>query len=501
MKCSESYDSDQNEAAVSSGSYSQRGSRTTEINATNEEEFPALKSRDNQSTNQLSLTRPPPPSFINRSRISGLARTQENFPSLSGVNKANDSQKLLAGSNPSTSNGDNSGQQLWSSLSKPSTSQMSNASNGAASSSKTITTLTRGGGEIMLGTNGKKLSSGLSSITANQKSITGNSNSSGVVNYATNTGKKGTDHEFPALPASKFVKKLTQTMPSFSSVPLQTPPPATRGRVPTSTKIFDEDFIQSTSRPQFNIALQSKHCNLVDDYVSDVDPTTLRKIQLIKLDETNANKPPEKRSAIAPKLNEMEFPSLSGNNNNNIKSIGNNFTSHGSNSSGTWMKPLVTKNATENKNKGGSSNPKTKSYKEGLLQNNSNKNNNSSKKETTKVLNIINNSNSNNNCSNKEKRNKETINMNNENNKKNNNIKKVDEVLDKNSKKQMDKTQKAKTSLENGVQNNNVTLNSVAKSPNNFTFTTSMGESFNILPGVHSYTPPSEAFERNMVEH
>ncbi|XP_037894676.1 uncharacterized protein LOC119640596 isoform X1 [Glossina fuscipes] len=32
----------------------------------------------------MSLTRPPPPSMFNRSRMSGLPRTKENFPALCG---------------------------------------------------------------------------------------------------------------------------------------------------------------------------------------------------------------------------------------------------------------------------------------------------------------------------------------------------------------------------------------------------------------------------------
>ncbi|XP_062552765.1 E3 ubiquitin-protein ligase ZNF598 [Armigeres subalbatus] len=43
----------------------------------------------------------------------------------------------------------------------------------------------------------------------------------------------------------------------------------------------------------------------------------------------------------------------------------------------------------------------------------------------------------------------------------------------------------------------NVTLNSVARNINNLTFTSSSGESYNILPGTHSYVAPSNASKRN----
>lgn len=43
----------------------------------------------------------------------------------------------------------------------------------------------------------------------------------------------------------------------------------------------------------------------------------------------------------------------------------------------------------------------------------------------------------------------------------------------------------------------NVTLNSVARNTNNLTFTSSSGESYNILPGTHSYVPPSNSSKRN----
>ncbi|TMW40328.1 hypothetical protein DOY81_014594 [Sarcophaga bullata] len=42
----------------------------------------------------------------------------------------------------------------------------------------------------------------------------------------------------------------------------------------------------------------------------------------------------------------------------------------------------------------------------------------------------------------------------------------------------------------------NVTVNSVAKSPNNLTFTSSLGESYSILP-AHSYAAPPDALARN----
>lgn len=45
----------------------------------------------------------------------------------------------------------------------------------------------------------------------------------------------------------------------------------------------------------------------------------------------------------------------------------------------------------------------------------------------------------------------------------------------------------------------NVTLNSVARNINNLTFTSSSGESYNILPGAYSYVAPSNASKRNQV--
>ncbi|XP_065084383.1 E3 ubiquitin-protein ligase ZNF598 isoform X2 [Ochlerotatus camptorhynchus] len=43
----------------------------------------------------------------------------------------------------------------------------------------------------------------------------------------------------------------------------------------------------------------------------------------------------------------------------------------------------------------------------------------------------------------------------------------------------------------------NVTLNSVARNTNSLTFTSSSGESYNILPGTHSFVAPSNASKRN----
>lgn len=45
----------------------------------------------------------------------------------------------------------------------------------------------------------------------------------------------------------------------------------------------------------------------------------------------------------------------------------------------------------------------------------------------------------------------------------------------------------------------NVTLNSVARHANNLTFTSSSGESYNILPGTYSYVAPSNSSKRNQV--
>lgn len=46
---------------------------------------------------------------------------------------------------------------------------------------------------------------------------------------------------------------------------------------------------------------------------------------------------------------------------------------------------------------------------------------------------------------------------------------------------------------------NSVKLNSVAKPTNNLTFTTSLGESFSILPTHHNYLPPPNCMKRNQV--
>ncbi|XP_073813766.1 E3 ubiquitin-protein ligase ZNF598 [Musca autumnalis] len=432
------------EPEIPEPSYPQQNQTPTRqnINPCSEQEFPSLAG--GATGPSLSLTRPPPPTIINHNRISGLARTKENFPALGG----------------STTSSNNSG-----------------GDGGGFSAARSAQQQQQQPISAMLK---KKPTPATGAVPRTPTPKNGPSTSSGMVIHVSNRPtnptpaptKKPSVMDFPALPAATKSKKgkssvLTEDMGTSSL------------HLPVST-------------------VSAKHRTLVDDYVSVANPANFQKIQLVQKEELEAKARREAEARSAPKLTKQDFPSLGGPSKANSSAPAT-----------TWVKqPVVSeKRQKELENRKNKVAPapvlptKTNNYAStvptpkpaaavltnGNVQNNAANiaaNNKKDKKEKTK-----------------EKKAKET-NNNNENKATNNN---VNNNSNNNNQKQTSsssssspppKSPQAKKSPPSQEHHSNVTVNSVAKSPNNLTFTSSLGESYSILP-AHTFTPPTDAMLRN----
>lgn len=395
------------------------------IDPCSEQEFPSLAGRTTGPN--VSLTRPPPPAMLNRSRMSGLACTKENFPALGGSGN-NSVTAAPAASNrapPPISNV----------IKKPPTSATgaiprNNVSNNLPSTS----------------TNGMVIH-----VSNRPSSTAGNNNSSAL-------SKKANAMDFPALPASKTKKNAAKV------------------------SALEEDM--PTSGVQMPISsVPAKHRSLVDDYVSVANSANFQKIQMVKKEERETIPRKEPEAKNAPKLTTQDFPSLGG------------VSAAKANAPNTWIKSTLS----EKKQKD-IENRKNKIAPAPLLQ--SSNIDGGSLKQTN-----IANGNSQGNASNKkdkkpkDKKNKETSKNNNNNNENKASNNSVMNGSNKQSPLRPPPGFQNSTSIMKpppGFQSTNVTVNSVAKSPNNLTFTSSLGESYSILP-THSYAAPVDALARNQV--
>uniref|UniRef100_A0A1I8Q1W3 RING-type E3 ubiquitin transferase n=1 Tax=Stomoxys calcitrans TaxID=35570 RepID=A0A1I8Q1W3_STOCA len=392
------------------------------INPGSEQEFPSLAG--GSSAPSLSLTRPPPPTIINHNRVSGLARTKENFPALGG-NSAN-----------SGINGDGGG---FNNAAK--TQQQQPIS---AMLKKKPTPATGAVPRTPAPKNGPSTSSGMVIHVSNRP----------AANVTAGPAKKPSAMDFPALPAGKSKKgKAVALNEDMSTSGLQ---------LPVST-------------------VAAKHRTLVDDYVSVANPANFQKIQMVQKEELEAKARKEAEARSAPKLTSQDFPSLGG-------AAPARSSAPASN---TWVKAVVNekrqKELENRKNKVAPAPvlPKTNSFTtpkssppvltNGNLQ--SNATNIANNKKDKKA---------------KEKKAKEPNNNNNIENKATNNH--VNNNIQKPSTSPPPSPQTNKTTP--AEYHSNVTVNSVAKSPNNLTFTSSLGESYSILP-THTFTPPTDAMLRN----
>ncbi|KAH8394782.1 hypothetical protein KR222_005610, partial [Zaprionus bogoriensis] len=428
------------------------------IDAGNEEEFPMLAGI--APALNVSLVRAPPPSMRNLSGTSGLARTKENFPALGGAAGGN----ILAGKG-----GPGSGATpVSAAFKKP-------ANNHAA-----------GAGSV----------------------ARVNAPANGMLLHVSNrpaggaAGKKpAPEMDFPALPAGKGKQKNTRNL--------------------------EEDMIPSTSGVGMtNVA--AKHRTLVDDYVSVAHPSTYQKIQMVQKEESEAKARMEAQKKSAPKLTAAEFPTLGP---SGTKGAPLSKVNGGAAANLNWSKPVSEKKQRELDNRKSKVAPAPLLPAPKASTNNNNNNNRNTvnqnqqqqqqqqqqqkqqqqqeaNKKDKKSKEKKNNQ-ENQPKANKQKEKNNNNNSNNNNNNNNNSDKQLPAGDINMSNGNGASTLRPPPGLSGSGGSpalkpppgfiSNVTVNSVAKLPNNLTFTSSSGENYSIVPTAHSYCDPPDTANRNQV--
>ncbi|XP_032585585.1 E3 ubiquitin-protein ligase ZNF598 [Drosophila mojavensis] len=434
-------------------SSSQRNHHPVTIDAGNEDEFPQLAGITPGPN--VSLVRAPPPSMRNLSGTSGLARTKENFPALGGA----------AGG--SISNVYNSSYANARAQPQPAATNFKKASNAGAS--------TASGGSV---TRANAPANGMLLHVSNRPAANSSSKKSA-----------GTEMDFPALPMGKG-KKMARNL--------------------------EEDMLPGAAMPMNNVA--AKHRTLVDDYVSVAHPRTYQKIQMVQKEELEAKARQEALKKSAPKLTAAEFPTLAPSSSKAATASTSKPNNGGSAGSLNWTKPVSEKKQKDLDNR------KSKVAPAPVLPTqrgssttslNNNKTNNANKQEQKqqpennkkekKPKEKKNNQENQPKVNNKQKE-KNNNNTNNNNNNNNNNI-------DKQQQQQQQQMPNSNGSLSGPLRAppglaappikpppgfmSNVTVNSVAKLPNNLTFTSSLGENYSIVPSANCYIDPPDAPIRN----
>lgn len=406
--------------------------RALPIDAHNEQEFPSL----GNATPSLNLI---PISMGLRARLgaSSLAKTKENFPALGGV----------------------------------------------ASSSSTFTNHPKQQAQIssVIKKNPNPSSTGMLIHVSNRAST-----SSGATN------KKPSSKDFPALPSSS--KATAQTSLREDLIPSNTP--------------FGYD----------NVA--SKHRLLIDDYVSVANPNSFHKLQLVQKETEQAKAKKAALEASAPKLDSSAFPALASSSRQPAPSTL---------STPSWGKSRIQQK--EDKI------PTSKVAPAPLLKLKSKKKNSKYNNAQNDITTSKNNNNSNNIknnnvfCENNNKKENKSKNTESEGKKTsvpngNGKTKKDQNIENKPANANSNVVKSSSTVIvpsSADIESNNgqapidrcvgpppgfsvplkpppgfqnVALNSVAKQPNNLTFTSSFGESYNIIP-FHNYIQPPEAISRN----
>ncbi|KNC23010.1 hypothetical protein FF38_07929 [Lucilia cuprina] len=404
------------------------------IDPGSEQEFPSLAGTSTGPS--VSLTRPPPPAILNRSRMSGLARTKENFPALGGAVSS-------IGSNSGSASSGGGGGRAPPHISNVLRKQPASATGAIPRHS---------------------LSSNMPSTSTNGMVIHV-SNRPSTSNATASSNKKSNAMDFPALQMGKSKKSLAKQA------------------------ILEEDMPSSgVNLPMSSVP--SKHRSLVDDYVSVANPANFQKIQMVQKEEMETKARKEAAARNAPKLTNQDFPSLGG-----------GSSAAKSSASNSWIKSTMS-----DKKQKDLENRKNKIAPAPLLPKN---NNAAGGAASAKQANITNSNNQNNVANNKQKykKPKEKKDNNNMETKNNENKTSKNNLTNGNNTQQSSSSsplrpppgfQSNNSSMKPppGFQTTNVTVNSVAKSPNNLTFTSSLGESYSILP-AHSYTAPADALARN----
>ncbi|KAH8261462.1 hypothetical protein KR044_009577 [Drosophila immigrans] len=298
-------------------------------------------------------------------------------------------------------------------------------------------------------------------------------------------------------PAAAAGKKAAPEM-DFPALPM--------GKGKRSTRNLEEDMVPSNAGA-FNSNMAAKHRTLVDDYVSVAHPNTYHKLQMVQKEESEAKARQEALKKSAPKLTAAEFPTLGP---SSTKPPPLTKASSGSNAL-SWSKPVSEKKQRELDNrkskvapppllptpKGSTSNlSNNNKTNQEQQQQQSNKKDKKSKEKKS-------------NQENQPKVNKQKEKNNNNNNNSNNNNEKQQQQQQTaiaSSNGNFAVTPRAPPGLSIGGAPavkpppgfmSNVTLNSVAKLPNNLTFTSSSGENYSIVPSSCSYSDPPDTTNRN----
>ncbi|EDV37784.1 uncharacterized protein Dana_GF13628 [Drosophila ananassae] len=276
-------------------------------------------------------------------------------------------------------------------------------------------------------------------------------------------------------------------------------PPAKKGAAPqldfpalpsgkgSKKKNLEEDMLPSgSSVPMTNVS--AKHRTLVDDYVSVAHPSTFQKIQMVQKEENEAKARQEAAKKSAPKLTASEFPSLGPSTSSNSFRAAAPKPANGA-AALNWSKPTSEKKQRELENR------KSKVAPAPVL--------------PTSTAKPVPKANSNNNNQEQQGNKKEKKPKDKKNNQENQ--PKAVKQKEKNNNEQKSPTNGAPgTPLRDppGIESSGelkpppgfmskVTVNSVAKLPNNLTFTSSSGESYKIVPSPYSYTDPHDSAQRN----
>lgn len=436
--------------------------RSITIDRSNEEDFPSLAGTSGGPSMPLV-----PATFTRlRNGASGLARTKENFPALGacGGGELNDQRAQTHQSAP----------------------PISTVLRKAPAVSKGAISRSSGGNTASNGSTGMVLH------VSNRPTSSVNHNSGA-------TSKKPNALDFPALPASGKSKKHPPRNP------------------------IDEDMLPSGVHiPLSNVS--AKHRPLVDDYVSVANASSFQKIQTVQK-ELDAKNRKVAENASAPKLTSQDFPSLS---------LGSSSKSNHVQAN-NWAKGQ--KQYAADKRQRELENRKAKVAPAPLLskENNNKQSVNATNKKQTQPTATNNKISTNttetnitkNDKKSKDKKEKTNSDNTNQQQKLNGKYKEKNNNSNNNSWKCGQSSTSPTSSLDNdnestlqmrpppgfalsstntqpppGFQSTNVTVNSIAKSPNNLTFTSSFGERYSIVR-THPYIQTTDAVTRNqkLVSH
>ncbi|XP_067630809.1 E3 ubiquitin-protein ligase ZNF598 isoform X2 [Eurosta solidaginis] len=443
--------------------------RSITIDGSNQEDFPSLSG----SSGGPSVSLVPAPFMRLRSGASGLARTKENFPALGGNGGVGNNRAQNEQPAP------------------PISTVLRKA---PAVSTGAISRTTRNAGNS---TGPNVASSGMVLHVSNRPTSSNEHQNSGAV------AKKSNAMDFPALPTTgKSKKNATPRTP------------------------VDEDMLPSGAHiPLTNIA--AKHRTLLNDYVSVANQSSFQKLQTVQKEELEAKNRKSADQANAPKLTAQDFPSLG--------SGAPAKANHHHEFSQNWAKgqKQSEKKLRESENRKAKVAPPPILATEKINKHNTNATNKKQSATTNgkTIANVADQNHINTKKEKKPKDKKEKSNIDNidqqqqmvndrhketksNNNNSNNNSTKCESLVRQklslvNGNDEDNNATETRPPLgygmqssslaqqpTTGLQSTNVTVNSIAKSPNNLTFTNSFGERYSITR-THSYIHPPDAALRN----